>query len=44
MLNAYEPSMTSKQFNDMLLRAQPIAHSANGKGSTAHAAHKKNSS
>ena len=34
---------TSKQFNDMLLRAQPISHSTNGKGNAAHAGHKKRS-
>lgn len=34
-------SKTSRQFNDILLRAQPIAHASNGKGHEAVAAHRK---
>jgi hypothetical protein len=34
---------TSRQFNDMLLRAQPISHPSNGKGNAAQAGSKKRS-
>ena len=34
---------TSRQFNDMLLRAPPIAHASNGKSDAAHAGSRKHS-
>ena len=34
---------SSRQFNDMLLRAPPITHTSHGKSDAAHAGNKKRS-